>query len=189
MTKKQPILFWVGDILNLASLPLAMLFCMVLFGMQKTQAQSLKPVNVIDAGEIAYDVEYKEVDRAEVLEKFLEKYESPLIPNVKTFIETADKIGVDYRLLPAISCMESTCGIYLIPASFNPFGWGGGYIYFESFDAAIEGVGEGLEKIYLSRGLDTVEEIGPVYTPPNYGDWIKGVRSFMGEMDRIALEI
>ena len=84
------------------------------------------PSDMFDSKEArnSYRVEYKKVNRKEALTKFFEKYKSPLAKNVDTFIETADKYGIDYRLIPSISCMESTCAKVLIEGSYNPFGWG-----------------------------------------------------------------
>jgi hypothetical protein len=127
-------------------------------------------------------IEYKTVDRVEILEKFLKKYNSPLTASAETFVKVADKYDLDYRLLPSISCVESTCGKFLIQETHNPFGWGGGYIYFRSYDEAIERVGKGLSDIYLSRGLDTVEKIAPVYAPPST-TWASKVRYFMNQID------
>ena len=137
-------------------------------------------------------IEYKAVDRAEVLEKFLEKYNSPMVENVDTFVEVADTYGMDYRLLPAISCMESTCGRHLIEGTYNPFGWGiygSNYIAFNSYDEAIRTVGKGISEGYIQKGLDTPERIAPVYTPPNPVGWNRGVRFFMGQMDEIAFSM
>ena len=120
------------------------------------------------------------------LRNFFEGAKSPLIDNVETFIDVADKYGLDYRLLPAISCMESSCGIRLIPGSYNPFGWGiygNNAIYFKSYDEAIEVVGKGISEKYVSRGLDTPEKMAPVYTPPNSVKWKNGVNFFIAKMD------
>lgn len=127
-------------------------------------------------------------NRVEVLEKFFDKYNSPLKGNARKFVETADKYSIDYKLLPAISCVESTCGKRMIPNTYNPFGWGiygKNYISFKSFDDAIETVGSGLNKNYFSKGLDTVNEIAPVYTPPNSGHWMGSVNYFMNTMEDI----
>lgn len=132
-----------------------------------------------------FEVEYKKVDRKEALKKFFEKYNSPLKGNVDTFIYVADKYGIDYRLIPSISCMESTCGKFLIKNSYNPFGWGiygSNVIYFKNYDEAISTVGEGLNKGYFAKGFDTVEEIAPIYTPPNHVNWKNGVTFFMNEI-------
>lgn len=135
-------------------------------------------------------IESEKVNREKILAEFFKKYKSPLAANVQKFVEVADKYNIDYRLLPAISCTESTCGKFLIPDSYNPFGWG---IYgttvtkFSSYDEAIETVAAGLKKGYLSRGLDTPEEIAPIYTPPSYKHWMAHTRWFMNQMDEIAL--
>jgi len=137
-----------------------------------------------------HEITYTHVDRVEVLKEFLEKYDSPLVGEAGAFVEIADEKGLDYRLLPAISCMESTCGRFLIPGTYNAWGWGiygNNVISFTSWREGIETVGEGIAKNYAGRGLDTPEKMAPVYTPPNHVNWKNGVRFFMNQMDEIAL--
>jgi hypothetical protein len=141
----------------------------------------------IESKELSFDVEFKKVNRKQALEKFFEKYNSPLKSNAETFIEVADKYGIDYRLIPSISCMESTCGKFLIEGTYNPFGWGiygSNVIYFNDYDHAIEEVGEGLNKGYFAKGYNTVEKIAPIYTPPNSVNWKNGVTFFMNEISK-----
>jgi len=145
-----------------------------------------------DIQNMQHEIGYKRVDRVVALEKFFEKYNSPLKENAETFVEVADKYGIAYTLLPAISCQESTCAKFLIEGTFNPFGWGiygNNYIAFESYDAAIQGVGEGLFEGYFSRGLDELHEIAPVYTPPSNGSWYRGVTYFSDQINEIALAL
>jgi len=129
-----------------------------------------------------YEVEVIKVDRVKALKSFFQKYNSPLVSNVETFIKVADLYDIDYKILPAISCIESGCGKHLIPNSYNPFGWGKGRIIFSSFDEAIEKVGKGLNQIYLSRGLTTVEKIAPVYNPPSPVTWTQKVNYFINQI-------
>jgi hypothetical protein len=144
-----------------------------------------------------HQIGFKQADRVQVLTKFLEKYNSPFVGEAETFVRVADEKNLDYRLLPAISCMESTCGRFVLPDTYNAWGWGmselalrnGTYIRFNSWEEGIETVGEGIAKNYADRGLDTPEKMAPVYTPPNYVNWNIGVRFFMGQMDDIALSI
>jgi len=141
----------------------------------------------IEDSKMNFRVEYKKVDRKEALTKFFERYNSPLVNNVDKFIEVADIYGIDYRLIPSISCMESTCGKVLIKDSYNPFGWGiygTNVIYFKNYDEAIKVVGEGLNKGYFAKGYDTVEEIAPIYTPPNHYNWKNGVTFFMNQISK-----
>ena len=131
---------------------------------------------------MTFEIGAKKIDRKKALTEFFELYNSPLKGNVDTFIEIADKYEIDYRLIPAISCMESTCGKFLIEGSYNPFGWGiygDNAIYFKNYDEAITTVGEGLNKGYFAKGLDTVDKIAPVYTPPNSYNWKNGVNFFI----------
>lgn len=134
----------------------------------------------------------KRVDREKVLKSFFSKLNSPLEPHSKKFVEIADTYGLDYRLLPAISCMESTCGKRMIPESYNPFGWGiygNTYVSFVSFDEAIETVGRELTENYIMRGLDTPSKIAPVYTPPNHTNWLNGVNYFIGVIQSLEEQI
>jgi hypothetical protein len=136
---------------------------------------------------VTFEVEFKKVNRKEALEKFFEKYNSPLKDNADTFIMVADTYNIDYRLIPSISCMESTCGKFLIEGSYNPFGWGiygNNVIYFKDYNEAIETVGNGLNKGYFAKGYNTVEKIAPIYTPPNSTNWRNGVTFFMNEISR-----
>jgi hypothetical protein len=128
--------------------------------------------------------------KIKTLEKFFDRYNSPLGDHADTFVDVADMYDMDFKLLPAISCMESSCGKQLIPGSYNPFGWGiygNNAIWFEDYDEAISVVGKGLNDNYLSRGLDTVEEIAPVYTPPRYVHWRNGVNFFVNQMDEVEM--
>ena len=131
-----------------------------------------------------YSITWKKVNREESLRKFFGLYNSVLAEHAETFVQVADKYGFDYRILPAIACVESTCGKFYIQKNNNPFGWGAGRIKFDSFDHAIERVGKGLYEIYISRGLDTIEKIAPVYNPPSPGSWINSANFFISKIEK-----
>ncbi len=141
---------------------------------------------------IFHSIEAGRVDRVEVLKLFLEQYNSPLTENAETFVAVADRYGLDYRLLPAISCIESVCGKRLIKESYNAWGWGiygNNVISFENFEQGIEKVGEGIYKGYVQKGLDTPEKMAPVYTPPRPHVWLGGINKFMGQMNEISKQL
>lgn len=143
-------------------------------------------VKTAEARLIDAQIKKSREERIEALEKFFTELKSPLKASSETFVDVADKYNLDYRLLPAISCMESTCGKFLIEGSYNPFGWGiygRNAIYFKSYDEAIETVAQGIKDNYLSKGLNTPEKIAPVYTPPNYVNWRNGVNYFISRID------
>ena len=130
-------------------------------------------------------IEYAQIDRVEILQKFFRKYNSPLETSAETFVEVADKYGLDYRWLPAIAGVESTFAKFYIRENYNPFGWGGGLIKFESFDEAIERVGKGLHDGYLAKGADTIDRIAPIYNPPYPQNWSKNVNYFVNQISEI----
>lgn len=123
--------------------------------------------------------------RKEALEKFLQTYQSPLTPYAQQIVNTSDKYGLDYRLLPAIAMQESNLCKKAPTGSYNCWGYG---IYgkktltFENFEKAIETVASGLAQNYKAQGLSTPREIMTKYTPSNTGDWAFAVEYFMQQL-------
>ena len=101
------------------------------------------------------DTEHKQ--REEKLSAYFEKNHCPLLEYTTLFIYTAEIHGIDWRLLPAISMQESSCGKH--QRGFNPFGFG--YYRFGSFIDAITYVGTAIsggspkEKAYHRANKDT----------------------------------
>ena len=116
------------------------------------------------------------------LEKFLESYGSPLAEYAEVFIETADKYGLDWKLVPAITGVESTFGKQIPANSYNAYGWANGAFYFESWEQSIDIVSKALKEKYVDRGLDTPYKMGPVYAPPSK-TWAYKVIYFMNKLD------
>lgn len=144
---------------------------------------------IVHSERLGFGPNERKLDRVAVLTNFFAKYNSPLKDNAKQFVAVADKYKIDYRLLPAIACMESSCGKFLIPNTYNPFGWGiygKNYIAFKDYNEAIDTVGKGIKENYVSKGYDTPEEIAPIYTPPNHRNWLAGVSYFIDKMDETS---
>jgi hypothetical protein len=131
------------------------------------------------------------LDRVKTLEKFFDKYKSPLKAEAKTFVEIADKYELDYRLLPSIACLESTCGKFIPESSYNAWGWG---IYgnkvtrFKSWADGINTVGKGLKDNYISKGRNTPSQIAPVYAPPRPEHWANRVNFFYQSITEVSQE-
>ena len=145
-----------------------------------------KPDNLAKLQDLDSKIVESRESRVKALESFFTEVNSPLKPHSETFVDVADKYGLDYKLLPAISCIESSCVIKLIEGSYNPFGWGiygNNAIYFESYDEAIEVVGKGIRENYIKRGYNTPEKMAPIYTPPNSANWLYAVKTFMYKID------
>lgn len=127
------------------------------------------------AGSISRD------DRVAALEKFLEKYNSPLKPYAGAYVKYADQYNVDWRLLPAISGVESTFGKFYIAGTYNAYGWGSGIIYFKSWEDGIQTINKTLREKYMDHwGAQNVWEIAPIYAESK--TWAPRVALFMGQI-------
>ena len=75
-------------------------------------------------------------ERHAKLETFFQSFGCPAPYHVKEYLGAADAYAIDYRLLPAISVLESTCGIY--QRQNNRWGWASARKGFASFRAGLE---------------------------------------------------
>ena len=123
--------------------------------------------------------------KAQKIELFfrVNRNNAPLADYAEKFVEVANKYGLDYRLLPAIATIESSGGKNNF-RKYNAWGWGNKS--FGSFEEGIEIVGKGLKTGYIDKGRDTVEEIAPIYCPPNYKNWARSANQFMLEIENIG---
>ena len=83
-------------------------------------------------------------ERATAINVFFKNRSMPLHGSGMTFVLVAEKYGLDWRLLPAISIRESSGG--KAACGYNAFGWGScklGYNY-NSYEEAIELIGKNL---------------------------------------------
>lgn len=123
--------------------------------------------------------------RVAVLDEFFVDHDSPLSEHGAAFVETADKYGLDYRLLPAIAMQESNLCKKTPKDSNNCWGfgiYGGRVMRFSNYEEGIETVARGLSKNYVAHGLVEPEEIMKKYTPGSNGSWANGVNYFMDDI-------
>lgn len=125
--------------------------------------------------------------KTKAIENIFIKYQSPLVDDASQFIYICQKYQLDCYLLPAIAGLESTFGRFVYPQSFNPFGWGGGYIMFRDWNESIETVAKGLRENYLNKGADNVEKIGAIYSEsPTWAQRVKFLKEmFVQEEKRL----
>lgn len=119
--------------------------------------------------------------RAKAIENVFKRYDSPLVDEAKLYVTYADKYQIDWKLLPSISGLESTFGRFMMPGSHNAYGWGGGHIYFSSWEEGIDNISASLKTRYYDRGANTVETIGPIYAEAK--DWAPRVTFFMNQIE------
>jgi hypothetical protein len=74
-------------------------------------------------------------ERMQKLQAFFRSYRCPAPYHVEDYLQEADKNAIDYRLLPAISVRESTCGRH--SRLNNHWGWDSAHSGFSSVRAGI----------------------------------------------------
>lgn len=122
------------------------------------------------------------------LKKFLLSVNSPLVEYSQVFVDVADRYDVDWKLVPAISGVESTFGRFIPANSYNAYGWNNGNFAFENWPQSIEIVNKTLRENYINNGATTVEQIAPIYAPPSK-TWAGKVRYFMARIEATPLDL
>ncbi len=124
--------------------------------------------------------------RSQILKKYFSEYGSPLLNYASLIIEEADRVGMDFRLLPAIARQESGLCKVIPEDSYNCWGWGitsVGTLKFKSYEEGIKVVTQGLKNNYLDQGLVNPKDIMAKYTPQSNGSWAQGVNEFMKDLE------
>ncbi len=121
---------------------------------------------------------YKNDPRLSVLQAFFRDAHSPLRTLAWDFLEAADNHGLDWRLLPSISMVETGCGRTAVGK--NIFGWDSGRKQFASFREAIHLVASRLDDSKLYHGQD-LGKILATYNPrPEYAGLVRSVMKQLG---------
>ncbi|HEX9008198.1 MAG TPA: hypothetical protein VF837_02980 [Patescibacteria group bacterium] len=122
------------------------------------------------------------------LQQFFKSKDSILVNYAQLFVNYADKYDLDWRLLPAISGVESTFAKAMPKNSFNAFGWAQGNQYFTSWDDSIQHISQILREKYLDKGHETVAQIGSMYCPDS-ATWISNVKKFIDEIENTQTSV
>lgn len=150
----------------------------------KKEAEVIVPeqVNPVNGG-----VEAKKLDsQAKILSAYFAKYDSPLQNHSQDFIDAAKKYNLDWRLVAAISGVESTFG-KAIPGGYNGWGWGvygNQAIYFNSWTEAIFTISKGIRENYIDKGLTEPYAINRIYAASP--TWGSRVSYFMEDIEKFA---
>jgi hypothetical protein len=121
------------------------------------------------------------------LKNYLEGHNSPLSEHAQNFVESADRYDLDWRLVPAITGVESTFGKRIPYNSYNAYGWANGEYRFTSWDESIDHVSRSLREKYYDRGAENINKIARRYAPPS-SSWSWKVKFFMEKIDSVPVE-
>ncbi len=152
--------------------------------------ENIEHISIDEKGEIGRKGNFVTIDpRITALRQFLIDYNSPMYPYAETFVTEADKYGLDWRLVAAISGVESGFGNLIPHQSNNAWGWRGGPdLSFSNFDDWGDGIEVVTRRLALGYGVDMNPfEIEPIYCPPCGQNpqslWANGVIKFKTQMD------
>ena len=104
--------------------------------------------------------------RALRLKAFFDKYGCPAPYYTQEYLHAADTNNLDYRLLPAISIRESTCGRH--DQLNNRWGWGSAKIGFNSVVDGIHFIARRLVSASVYRGRTTHAKLEAYNPRPEY---------------------
>jgi hypothetical protein len=136
-------------------------------------------------GEIISEVTESDA-RPVIIERYLAKYKSPLLPYAKQIFELSETYGFEYYWIVAIAQQESNLCKKIPEGSHNCWGYGihkRGTLGFENYDLALRSYAEYLKTQYFDKGLNTPELIMKKYCPSSDGSWARGVQQFIDEME------
>jgi hypothetical protein len=137
----------------------------------------------IDKKEIYAAIKDMDIDKKKVksVQAFLSRRGSPLAAKAEYIVKSAEIFGIDYRLVPEISIVESRGGKKTY-RKLNAWGWGGSKGYtFASWEDGIYTVSKGLSRYYAS-GAITPMAIAPRYNPHTPKEWAGKVQYLMNQM-------
>ena len=127
--------------------------------------------------------------RVKILTSYLKQYNSPLVPYASDFVAAADKYNLDWRLVAAISGVESTFGKEIPTNSYNAWGWGvygDNVINFKSWSNGIDTVSQGLRERYMDQwGGQDIYQIGTMYAASPA--WAGHVQLYLNKIQEFAL--
>lgn len=154
-------------------------------------------LSYVDTSNQVSDLEALTIEaKANAIDAYFKDKNMPLLGYGKKMVEEAIKNDLDWRLLPAISVIETTGGKNLCKRlgedfNKNPFGWGSCKIGFKTFDSAIETVARNLggnnpKTAHHYDGKNTLEIINKYNPPsivPDYASKVMKVMDTIGEKD------
>lgn len=121
-----------------------------------------------------------DAQKVENIRRYLAGRNAPLANYAEEFVKAADHYEIDYRIVAAISVIESGGGKH----NFRPHNaWGWGRMSFNDWTEGIWTVSGGVSR-YYARGMTTPQLMAPVYCPPNAVNWANNVTFVMNQIGK-----
>jgi hypothetical protein len=123
------------------------------------------------------------------LQTFFTQKKSPLAESAKDFVEIADQFGLDWKLLPAISGVESGFETNGNVTDYNPFGYmcGAHPCRFNSYRQALIKVAGTITRgkaYFRFQRSGEIYELAQVYNGGDKEKWQRNVEYFRKEVEK-----
>ncbi|OGI64808.1 hypothetical protein A3H53_01400 [Candidatus Nomurabacteria bacterium RIFCSPLOWO2_02_FULL_40_10] len=134
----------------------------------------------------------KQKVKADAIDSYFKKYNMPLYGMGMKMVLEAEKNGLDWRLLAAITVRESTGGKFACKTvGYNAFGWGSCKIGFSSNEEAIERIALHLggnhpktEKYYSNKTtIGILHSYNPPSIVPRYAEQVISIMNAIGSVE------
>ena len=130
--------------------------------------------------------------KATKIDAYFAKHKLPLAGYGMTMVLAAEEHDIDPYLIPAIAMRESTGCKFIIPGTYNCFGWGGGKIKFASYESAIKLMakhlgGNSADTAHYYGGK-SIKGILETYNPPSVvATYASEVMSIMASIEKVRV--
>jgi len=124
--------------------------------------------------------------RESILRTFLKARHCPAEEYAAVFVKEADAHGLDWRLLPSLSIVESGGGKHA--TGNNLFGWANGATKFGSISEAIHHVASALSSGRSYRGKDLTGKLMAYNHRPDYKSMVTGIMEKISPEGQIEAE-
>jgi len=171
---------------------------MPLAGVSSILNTTVNPIQIMGENSvITAQEEVTRKEKADAVDSFFAKYNTPLEGYGMKFVLEAEKNDIDWRLLPAISFRETTGGIHScksVKAPNNNFGWGSCKIGFDSVEESIEHISKTLsgnnpKSKYYSNDMTTeqiLKRYNPDYIIPGYSKQVMKIMEMIHSTEGIV---
>ena len=165
------------------------LFLLLIFALNTEGVFAQEKASASSAKIVIAETEPVDDYRVKILSDYLKENNSPLAPYAKDFVDNADKYNLDWKLVAAISGVESTYGQAIPVNSYNAWGWGvygDNVIRFASWKEGIETISQGLRERYMNQwGGKDIYQIGAMYA--SSPAWASHVERTMNQIQDFTL--
>ncbi|MES1262096.1 MAG: hypothetical protein ABUS49_10195 [Acidobacteriota bacterium] len=124
--------------------------------------------------------------REAILRNFFKENHCPIAPYSGVFVSEADAHGLDWRLLPSLSIVESGGGKHA--RGFNLFGWANGKTTFDSISDAVHHVAATLSLGRAYRGKDLAGKLLTYNHRPEYSFAVTDMMKKIYPTSQVAAE-